>query len=151
MSRRSDEAAISLFPFLSILVCMMGVLAFIMVSVAVVSATNPKVELDWESLTSNERKAVIVECRGDALFMHSEGQEVPLEDLEAKESPFIGLIDGIAETKEDAYLFIVVFPDGIGCFYRVRDMAESRKIDLGFEPLLENWQLGAVQSEGETS
>jgi hypothetical protein len=145
---RANKPTVSLFPFLSILVCLMGVLAFITVAVALLSATNPVVRLTRAETAAANRPArdvtkqpVFVECHEDRLVIHPRGQEVSLEQMAAASSPFIQLMDRLAARREREYVIFAVYPDGISCFQSGRKLAERQGIDLGFEPMLEGWQL----------
>jgi hypothetical protein len=146
--RGNGRPAVSLFPFLSILVCLMGVLAFITVAVALLSAANPIVRLSGTDFKNGSRarrettkQPVFIECHGDRLVIHPQGREVPLERMEEESSPFLELIDRLALNREREYVIFAVYPDGIRCFGNGRRMAEQREIDLGFEPMLQGWQL----------
>lgn len=142
--RRRERATVSLFPFLSILVCLMGVLAFIMIGIAVVSATNPGVTIKMEG--SHTKRPTFVECHGDQLVLHPERLQVPLYKMEAEGSPFMRLIDRLVRHKTQEYVIFAIYPSGIDCFYKGRSIAKKRGIDFGFEPMLEGWQLRLERS-----
>jgi len=144
MRRRAQARPVSLFPFLSILVCLMGVLAFVMVSIAVLAATNPTVRLSARPSDGNGhggKTPVFVECHGDHLRIHPEGTEQPLATLEAPGSTFLRLVDRLAAARDREYAFFFVYPQGIETFLRAREVIEARELDLGYEPMLEGWQL----------
>lgn len=153
MRRQRREATVSLFPFLSILVCLMGVLAFITVAVALLSASNPVVELrPVDSAAAGRpggetaKRPVFVECHGNRLVIHSGERQVPhevaLEAIAAESSRFMELIERLNARREREYVIFAVYPDGLECFEQGRRLAEERDIDLGFEPMLAGWRLG---------
>ncbi len=145
---KNRAPAISLFPFLSILVCMMGVLAFMTVAIALLSATNPVVQLTREQRPDSdgspgkpEKEPVFVECHGNRMVIHPQGQNVPLEDMLVAAAPFMKLIDRIEANREREYVIFAVFPDGLSCFQEARSVMEQRDLDLGFEPMLAGWRI----------
>jgi hypothetical protein len=153
MRRRAEAPPVSLFPFLSILVCLMGVLAFVMVSVAVLAATNPTVLLPerpegGESNGNGGKTPVFVECHAEHLRIHPEGTEQPVATLAAPGSDFLGLLDRLEASRDREYVLFAVYPAGIDTFLRARALVEARELELGYEPMLEGWRLD-LGSQGE--
>lgn len=143
MRRRAQAPPVSLFPFLSILVCLMGVLAFVMVSIAVLAATNPTVriaELPTRANGNGGKTPVFVECHGDHLVIHPERTEQPLATLELPGSPFQRLVERL-DASDREYAFFTIYPEGIEAFLQARNVIEARGLDLGYEPMLDGWQL----------
>lgn len=152
---RREEATVALFPFLSILICMMGILAFIMVSTAMVSAARPKVQFEFEG--THTKRPIFVECHKEGPIVHPERLQMSLQTMQAVGSPFMQLLDRVGQRKNEEYILFIIYPDGIACFQRgrnliqaqnaTRGLAKSQGIELGFEPFLEGWQLPSAQTE----
>jgi hypothetical protein len=126
----------------------MGVFAFITVAVALLSATNPIVHLTPVHLGAGNRPSqgstkqpFFVECHGDRMVIHPQGQKVSPEQMDQAGSPFLRLLDRLAARREREYVIFAVYPDGLSCFDGARKLVEERGIDLGFEPMLAGWQL----------
>ena len=51
------------------------------------------------------------------------------------------LLAQVSDRREQEYLIVAVRPDGIDVFDKVRDMVEQKRIDIGYEPIDEGWQL----------
>ena len=73
---RNELASVSLFPFLSILVCLMGILAFIMVSIVLISTANPDIAIEMQG--QRTKTPAFVECHGSHLVLHPDRARVPL-------------------------------------------------------------------------
>src|SRR5574341_1199411 len=79
-----QRAAISLFPFLSVLICTMGVLSFLAVMFLLssssagggVPAPEQPVEVGWIGAPPHVRP-LLVECRRDGALLHGGGEEPP--------------------------------------------------------------------------
>ncbi len=141
---RNRAPSVSLFPFLSILVCMMGVLAFITVAIGLLSATNPNVRLTEQKRAAGNGTDMVpiwVECHGDRMVLHPEDRQVALEDMQQPASPFMELVERLAQERDHEYVIFAVFPDGVPCFRDARRVMERRNLDLGFEPMEAGWQI----------
>lgn len=136
---RGAMATVSLFPFLSILVCLMGVLAFIMVAIVLISTANPDIEIKMAGQT--EKTPVFVECREDQMVLHPDQETETLVQASAPGSAFQRLIDFVAADAANRYVIVFVFPKGIECFQQARDVIEDRNLDIGYEPVLDGWRL----------
>lgn len=143
--RRKRGPALSLFPFLNILLCTIGVLAFVVISLGIISMfTRPEVwnvAMEVEVVgEDHSMRPLYVECHGDMAVVHPQGSEVRLDRLEAGDSPFMQLVDQVSQAG-DEYIVFAVYPDGIGCFREARAIARKRGIDIGSEPMDGGWRL----------
>ena len=50
-------------------------------------------------------------------------------------------MEKLAQERDTSYLIVAIKPSGMEVFEEVRDLVEEAEIDLGFEPIAENWQL----------
>jgi hypothetical protein len=81
-----QRAAISLFPFLSVLICTMGVLSFLAVTFLMNSSSSPSaggppareatVEVNWVGAPPHVRP-LLVECRSDGAMFHGGADQPP--------------------------------------------------------------------------
>ena len=142
---RSELASISLFPFLSILVCLMGILAFIMVAIVLISTANPEISIRLQG--QKAKTPAFVECHGGHMILHPNRTRVPLDRAFEAGSPFIGLLDEVAAKASTSYVIVFVYPEGIGCFREARALIEERALDIGYEPVLKGWRL-RLESRG---
>jgi hypothetical protein len=77
--------------------------------------------------------------------------------MDEEDSPFMRLLDRVRQHRNQEYILFTIYPDGIECFYKGRVLVERKNkalgfhedegIDLGFEPLLQDWQLHLEQAE----
>lgn len=153
MHHRSSSSTqdIELFPFLSVLFCTIGTLILIVILLVVqVSASNKKVKIvakNDSSLNANKVPRYVV-CQADGIVIHPSQEFVPLENLDDLYSPFDEFLSEIKQV-DDEYLIVAIKPDGIDVFYQVRQIVESRGIDIGYEPFDADWELN-LKPESKT-
>lgn len=145
-NRRMSKRPVSLFSFLDILGGTVGVLVLIIsVLISQMRSGYQIIELiaKEETLTFQEqtRTASYIICNGSNLIEihdHGESFQTNLEDPRVD-----SLINSIQANKKSRYLIIGVRPDGFSDFEALRERAESAGIDIGYEPLHENWRIRA--------
>ena len=128
---------IELFPFLSVLVCTIGSLLFLIIIVSV-QAVNQ----DWipmEIIANKEGKtARFVECSDEGIIIYNSKQEfIPSQAIASSNAALITFLDEISQQKEQEYILVVIRPSGIANFKKVRYLVESRNIDIGYVPFRE--------------
>ncbi|MBN2310798.1 MAG: hypothetical protein JXR94_17625 [Candidatus Hydrogenedentes bacterium] len=134
--RGTDVQRPSLFPFLSVLVCLMGVLMFLAVAVALTSlesaASNVALQIEWDS-TKTPKQPIYLECTADGardlesgrLFRKGdEDESVILENWAG--TPFTDLLAELASERQDRYIMFVVRPDGLEVFSFLRAVLVMR-------------------------
>lgn len=142
--RSTEDKPFDLFPFFSVLVCSIGVLALIIVSssIASFSRSDRTVALELVSQTKGtDATPIFVECRADHIVIQPQRLVVGAEDIDLPGSEFVELLNRVEAGDLDGYVMMAVYPDGVNTFYRVRELVESRGIQFGFEPIEANWQL----------
>ncbi len=82
-----------------------------------------------------------IECREDGVLLHPSQVFVPKSDINSRRSPLNTLIREVEKNKDKQYLIVVLRPQGIDVFQQVRDIVEKRGIDIGYEPIDEDWTL----------
>lgn len=161
----------SLFPFLSVLVCVVGLLAFLTVSVSLTTLhhaisdleqrpnAKPVQEFELQISTGgseHEKTPIVLECTSAGAQMFPAGRQF----TETQErsvtpvgpwngTPYTDLFNDVAATPDDEYILFLVRPDGLPVFdalraitvWRNRAAATNQKIDYGVELVPENWNL----------
>jgi|GEM_PF-745543 len=151
MARRTSTpiSSPSLFPFLSILTCTSGVLAFIILSIGFISVSSPSVVV--EARDENRKLPIYVECHGDHLLIHPQRLKVAFDSIRVEDSAYMQFLEGLAENAEQEYVVFAIYPQGEKAFRLAQAAVEglneknkfwpSRQINIGYEPLNRNWRL----------
>lgn len=157
---KEDTQIISLFPMFNILVCAMGVLIFILSAVTTLSlgvGKSVSVILGIPNNSSNVKKPHYIEWDGTSLIMHPSQQKVAfdvnLSDMKTydetyeyinkkiKDTPLEKLLKEVYKHRDQDYLIILVRPSGFSHFTEIRGYIESSGIDIGYEPVDQEWKL----------
>ncbi|WP_319421672.1 hypothetical protein [Pleurocapsa sp. FMAR1] len=81
-----------------------------------------------------------VECQKNGVIIHPSQEFVATEDLNQSNSVLNQLFSQIKAEKEE-YIIVAIRPDGIEVFQKIRELIESEGIDIGYEPIDQDWQL----------
>jgi len=137
-ARYKSHSAPSFFPFLSVLVCVLGVLMFLAAGIASTSLSKAtsNVEINIEGFSEHDKKPILLECTGetartlDGSRLFTASQEEPLRQSKKFEgTPFTKFLDELSATGSNEYVLFVVRPDGIGAFEVLRDILVWRNQD----------------------
>lgn len=144
MSRRNiyrkRQTEVELFPFLSVLACTIGTLILLIV-VLTTQALEPQeavvvAKIDENSKGGNRNKSPIyIESRQDGFILHPSKEFAPRADLYDEQSPLRKTIADLKANKDKKYLILILRPDGLEMFDKVRQLVEQDGIDIGYEPL----------------
>ena len=144
MSRRNvyrkKHTEVELFPFLSILACTIGTLILLII-ILTTQALEPQeatvvAKVDENSKGSNESKTpVYIEARQDGFILHPDQEFAPRADVYQPQSPLRKTIENLKTNKDEKYLIIILRPDGLEMFAKLRELVEEEGIDIGYEPL----------------
>ena len=144
MSRRNihrkRQTEIELFPFLSVLACTIGTLILLII-VLTTQALEPQeavvvAQVDEKTQGSNNSKSPLyIECRKDGFVLHPQKEFAPRADLYDEKSSFRKAIADLKQNKDEQYLIVILRPDGIEMFDKVRELVVDEGIDIGYEPL----------------
>ncbi|MGF1541130.1 MAG: hypothetical protein ACFCU5_11885 [Pleurocapsa sp.] len=143
----SPSAEIELFPFLSVLFCTIGTLILIIILLVVqASASNKKVNIIAKNDSSiNQNKTPrYIECQSDGVIIHPTEEFISIEDINQTNSIFDTFLSEI-KAQETEYLIIAIRPDGVEIFQEIRELIESEGIDIGYEPIDQDWELKIKQ------
>ena len=143
MSRRNiyrkRQTEVELFPFLSVLACTIGTLILLII-VLTTQALEPQeavvvAKVD-ESRGANQNKTPLyIEARQDGFILHPNKEFAPRADLYDERSPLRQTIANLKANKDKQYLILILRPDGLEMFNKIRDLVEQDGIDIGYEPL----------------
>ncbi|WP_019505277.1 hypothetical protein [Pleurocapsa sp. PCC 7319] len=144
MSRRNiyrkQQTEIELFPFLSVLACTIGTLILLII-VLTTQALEPQeaivvAKTEEDSKGANQNKIpVYIECREDGFVLHPSKEFAPRADLYDEKSPLRKLVAELKTLKEEKYLIVILRPDGLEMFNKIRELVTKEEIDIGYEPL----------------
>lgn len=142
-ARRSGLAA-ELFPFLSVLACMIGTLVLVIIAVAT-GVLGSRRSIVLVARDSHGRNLTLqpryVEVRGDGVVLHPGQQFVPAEDVLRSGTPLRRLLEEVRQNRTREYVIVAVRPDGFALFDDVRTQVENRGIEIGYEPVDAGWVL----------
>ncbi|MBF0289066.1 MAG: hypothetical protein HQM14_14705 [SAR324 cluster bacterium] len=169
MRRARQTVTISLFPFLSVLLCIMGILAFMSVTFLLVSETNlpqahpETIEFQWVGAPSHV-KPVFIRCLQDELVYYdlfrNKEHHLPFRSLVAEiqfqngslTQYFRRMAAENLEIKQsfgttEYYPLLLIYPDGVITAELLMILIERVEgINVGLEPILPHWKI-PYQSE----
>lgn len=137
---RKSQTEVELFPFLSVLACTIGSLILLIV-VLTTQALEPQeavvvAKTDENSKGTNRDKTPIyIESRKDGFILHPSQEFAPRADLYDEKSPLRKTIAELKANKDKQYLILILRPDGLEMFEKVRQLVEQEGVDIGYEPL----------------
>ena len=144
MSRRNiyrkRQTEVELFPFLSVLACTIGTLILLII-VLTTQALEPQeavvvAKVDENSRGTNQNKTPLyIEARKDGFVLHPSKEFAPRADLYDERSPLRKTIANLKANKDKQYLILILRPDGLEMFNKIRESVEQDGIDIGYEPL----------------
>lgn len=129
--RNHADTPFSLFPFLSVLTCAMGVLIVIISgqNLIAIGTADQIIELSDET---RGRQPRFVECTREGIVIHPHGRRVPLDEVNLDAGSAFGeLVKELKADDSERYLVLLIRTDGIDSFYRCRYLARKSKIDMG--------------------
>ena len=144
MSRRNiyrkRQTEVELFPFLSVLACTIGTLILLII-VLTTQALEPQeavvvAKVDPDGQGANKAKTPLyIECRQDGFILHPDKEFAPRADLYDEQSRLRKMIADLKANKDKEYLIVILRPDGLEMFEKVRNLVQQEGIDIGYEPL----------------
>lgn len=142
MSRCDRRATgVTLFPFLNVLVCAMGVVIVIMAGQTLISLESGHDQVVRIVGDAKGRTPSYVECRSHEVQLHPDGPVVSAEALALGDSLFHDLLSELDRYSREKYLVLLVRPDGIDTFEKCLSAAEARGLSLGKDALLPGGRL----------
>lgn len=146
MRRRSKSSKIvlELFPFLSVLACTIGSLILLIIVVSTETLNdNPEVTIIAKSQAGiNQKKQPrYIECKEDGIIIYPSQEFVSKTKMKKPNSPLTKFINEVKKNKDKEYIIVAVRPSGIEVFDTLRDLIMAEEIDIGYEPIDEDWIL----------
>ena len=135
---RANQLSVSLFPFLSVLLCAMGVLIVVISTQNVLGIGTADFVVDLVG-SETEREAVYVDCVADGIVILPAQTAVPLHMLRRDaNSPFAALLDRLELSGGKEYLVLLVRPEGVESYRRAVSLATQvwHDIHIGKDALL---------------
>ena len=133
-----------LFPFLSVLACVIGTLILLVILVTSgVLGSRRSITLVAEGSQGQNAslRPRYVEVTGEGVVLHPGGETVASSSLGRRDTPLAKLLREVAANREREYVIVALRPSGYPLFGRVRDQVEGQGIKIGYEPIDEGWKL----------
>ena len=160
MKNKRETNPISLFPMFNILVCTLGVLIFMLGSVATLSiGVGKTITIGVKTYKGAEtiKRPHYLEWDGTSLKLHP-GLETVAFDRELRDfrsyvatyryihsriakTALKDQLERIREDKQLEYIILLVRPSGFDNLPAVRGYFEQLGIDLGYEPIDQDWHV----------
>ena len=139
-SANQNGTSVNLFSFLDIMAATIGVqLIMILVVILGISDKTQKMQLLPEAGAAQKKFANYILCDGGQqlqLLAPGLSRSVKLDD------PAVGqFLKQIQSRSASDYLVIGVRPKGYNDFIKLRRRAEALKLDMGYEPINQDWQV----------
>lgn len=150
MARRKPAAGVGaaltaeLFPFLAVLACVIGTLVLLVILVTSgVLGSRRSITLVAHSDAGQNARLVphYVEVTGDGVILHPGREFVPMSRVGGRNTPLAHLLAKVARKRDREYVIVALRPSGYPHFSRVRQQVENRGIQIGYEPIDEEWKL----------
>lgn len=141
--RRTKDAEFSLFPFLSVLVAVMGTLILIIAGMTQIGLASPKQRVEVDAFDATKKNPVYVECQKEGVLIHPDDPTtgasvfVARRDLQEPDSAWYALMMRL-QYDSTRYLQLLVRQEGVRTFGDVREAVSDTGIDVGYEPLFGN-------------
>ncbi len=133
-----------LFPFLAVLACVIGTLVLLVILVTS-GVLGSRRSITLVALTSEGRNVRLrphyVEVDVAGVTLHPGGLFVAAADLGRRDTPLASLLAEVARKRDREYIIVALRPGGYRHFDRVRAQVENRGIEIGYEPIDEDWRL----------
>jgi hypothetical protein len=159
LNRGSAAQHVNLFPMFNLLLCTLGVLIFILITVTIISMGAGKtIAITPAGLVGGagqDKKAVYLEWTGTDIVAHPSRDATRLgrdlraietwrETFEYLDSALEGttadrLIENVAGSSGKQYIIVLVRPSGFQSFIGLRGYIESKGIEIGYEPIEQDW------------
>ncbi len=144
MRRRTQDAEATMFPFLSVLAAVIGILVLLIAGMSRLAIASPKERVEMDAWRPDKKSPVYVECRSAGLIIYPEDPRrgvatfVPRADMDRAGGPW-ALLTARLERDPTRYLMLLVRQEGVLTFEAAR--AGAAGIELAYEPLFGKGEL----------
>ncbi len=135
---------VSLFPFLDILSGVIGTFALIIVGMAIISIEGTPQLVRTAGGTERQRRPSFVEARQDGMLIHiisEQGEHravpVPLEQIKQPAGAWKERLQMLEQNPQQFYLLILVRPNGLESYERIRQVAARHRLKVGYDAIYE--------------
>lgn len=141
--RKTKDPEFSLFPFLSVLVSVMGTLILIIAGMTQIGLAVPKQRVEIDAFDPSKKNPVYVECQKEGVLIHPDDPTngapvfVTRYRMDDPDSAWYALKTRL-QYDSTRYLQMLVRQDGVRTFNDVRAAVSDTGIDVGYEPLFGN-------------
>lgn len=139
-----------LLPFIAILMCLLGTLLLVTISIAALSI-GPGVGEGWIPIKSkdvNTKTPVLIEWDGTHAVLHRKNKRIELKWLpqsteeywktEERSPEHLALLDSLRILRITHYALFAVRPSGFDTFNAIVREYRKKEIDVGYEPIEQN-------------
>jgi len=157
--RLSKETKVSLFPMFNILTCLLGSLIFIVGAIIAISLGVGR-SVVITPIESTKKRPIYLEWDGNKIVIHPQKDIIPLsiniEKFDSIKELYVDLDRQIKDTilgkllkrinRKREYFVVMVRPSGFKNFVIFRNyILDHKKIDIGYEPIEQNYTLRVKQ------
>jgi hypothetical protein len=149
--RNSSSEHFDLLPFIGLLMCVLGVLLFVTLSVAAL-ALGPNVKEGWLPLDAQDRNKIpiLLEWDGESAVIHSGNQLKSIQaflDPGDKNTPeLLTFLSEMIAKRKTHYVLFAVRPSGFKNFQLLADKFREKKVDVGYEPIPQDKNVRLLKS-----
>lgn len=140
---KSPKIELELFPFLSVLACTIGSLILLIIVISTETLnSNPEVTIiaKTEQGVNQKKQPRYIESKKEGIVLYPSQELIPRNQLN-KSQKLADFLQEIKRNKDKEYVIVAIRPTGIETFEEVREIIEKEEIDIGYEPIDENWIL----------
>ena len=149
--RHTSHEHFDMLPFIGLLMCVLGVLLFVTLSVAAL-ALGPNVKEGWLPVTVGDRQKtpILVEWEGKSAVIHEEAGSKSITaflDNDNKTTPdLLNFLTEMMAKRKTHYVLFAVRPSGFRNFQLLADEFRDRKVDVGYEPVPEDKRIRLLKA-----
>ncbi len=140
--RKTKDAEFNLFPFLSVLVSVMGTLILIIAGMTQIGLASPRQRVEVDTFDPGKKNPVYVECQKEGVLIHPDDPTagapavfVARADMTGSDNAWSALVTRLS-LDPTRYLQMLVRQDGVRTFNDARAALSDTGIDVGYEPLV---------------
>ena len=137
--QRDGKDHFDLLPFIAILLCVLGSLLLVTISISALSI-GPGIGEGWLPTRDSgnaDKTPVLIEWDGSTAIIQYEGKKLQAKwsGYADKSAELEQVLDDLSRRSSTHYALFAVRPSGFNNFERFADKFRDRKIDVGYEPI----------------
>lgn len=136
----SSSEHFDVLPFIGLLMCVLGVLLFVTLSVAAL-ALGPNAKEGWLPLDGQDRNKtpILLEWDGKSAVIHNGNQlksiGVFVDSSDKRTPELLNFLAEMTAKRKTHYVLFAVRPSGFKNFQLLADEFRDKKVDVGYEPI----------------